>query len=329
MPIICRRIMAFDENYGGDHSPNQGKNFFFPKYQKFPGLKVKGSKEKCLTDVLTDCAVDFIERQKNNPFFLYFSYYTVHNPMSGKPKYVKKYKKKLADNLGANYYMKNPNKAAMIQSLDESVGRVVSKLKQIGQLENTLIIFTGDNGSQGDHFVPNFRGNKGTAYEGGTRVPLIISGQGILNGQNDQQTIAMDLYPTILDFIKAPLIPDEHQDGISILPILRGKQMDQKRVLYWHYPHYDETTPYSSALVGDWKIIRYADDDKVEVYNLDKDPMEQNDISIDYPEKTSELLQILNEKLKSVNAQEAKKNPQFNPNSFSGGIREYRKFKKK
>lgn len=197
---------GFDENYGGDHSPNQGGNFFYPKYQKFPGLKSKGSTDKCLTDVLTDCAVDFIERKKNDPFFLYLSYYTVHNPMSGKPEYVQKYKKKLANNPSAGYYMKNPRKAAMVQSLDESVGRVISKLESIGQLENTLIIFTGDNGSQGDEFVPNFRGNKGTAYEGGSRIPLIISGKGIKTGRTDVRTIAMDLYPTILDFIKAPLI---------------------------------------------------------------------------------------------------------------------------
>ena len=320
---------GFDENFGGDHSPNQGGNFFYPKYHKFPGLEGKGSEDKCLTDVLTDCAVDFIERKKNDPFFLYLSYYTVHNPMSGKRKYVKKYKKKLANNPNAGYYMKNPNKAAMIQSLDESVGRVINKLEEIGQLENTLIIFTGDNGSQGDNFVPNFRGNKGTAYEGGTRVPLIISGKGVVVGKTDQQTIAMDLYPTILDFIKVPLREDEHQDGLSILPTLQGKETEQKRVFHWHYPHYDETTPYSSLRVGNWKIIRYADDDKIEIYNLKEDPMEQSDLSKTHPEKTSELLNLLNSQLKSVNAQEAKKNPDFDPSSFSGGIREYRKIKNK
>lgn len=313
---------GFDENFGGDHSPNQGRKFFYPKYQKFPGLEGKGSKNKCLTDVLTDCAIDFIERKKGSPFFLYLSYFTVHNPLSGKPEYVKKYKNKLASNSQAGYYMKNPHKAAMIQSLDESVGRVIRQLRKSGQLENTLIIFTGDNGSQGNEFVPDFRGNKGTAYEGGTRVPLIISGPNVKKGITDQATIAMDLYPTILDFIKAPLKPEEHQDGISITPILQG-EAQKKRLFYWHYPHYDETTPYSSAILGDWKIIHYADDGKVELYNLKDDPLEQNNLVVRFPEKTAELSRRLESKLQSVNAQKALKNPNFNPNTFSGGIREY------
>jgi arylsulfatase A len=126
---------GFDENYGGDQSANQGRRFFYPAYQSFPGLQDKGSEEDCITDVLTDCAVDFLERKQDEAFFLYFSYYTVHGPITGKPEYVEKYKQKLADNPGAGYYMKNPNKAAMIQSLDESVGRVMAKLKEIGQLD--------------------------------------------------------------------------------------------------------------------------------------------------------------------------------------------------
>jgi arylsulfatase A-like enzyme len=320
---------GFDENYGGDHSPNQGGNFFYPKYQRFAGLKGKGSSEKCLTDVLTDCAVDFLERKKDQSFFLYLSYYTVHGPITGKPEYVKKYQKKLTDNPNADYYMDNPRKAAMIQSLDESVGRVMAKLKEIGQLDNTLIIFTGDNGSQGDEFVPNFRGNKGTAYEGGTRVPLIVSGPNIKKGITHETTIGMDLYPTILDSIKAPLKPQEHKDGISILPLLTGKDPLPKRNFYWHYPHYDETTPYSSVLVGDWKVVRYADDNKTEVYNLKNDPMEKKDLSKSNPEKTAELIKILDQELAAVNAQPALQNPDFDPNKFSGGIRDYKKFKAK
>lgn len=110
---------------------------------------------------------------------------------------------------------------------------------------------------------------------------------------------------------------------------MNGKNTKEDRVLFWHYPHYDETTPYSSALVGNWKIIRYADDDKVEVYNLKNDPIEQTDLSKTHPEKTTELVKILDNKLKSVNAQEALKNPDYDPNKFSGGIRAFRNSKKK
>ena len=316
---------GFDENYGGAHNANQGKNFFYPNYQKFHNLKGMGSPDKCLTDVLTDCAVDFIERKKAEPFFMYLSYYTVHTPITGKPEYVEKYKCKLASHPNAEYYMKNPNKAAMMQSLDESVGRLVAKLKEIGQLENTFIIFTGDNGSQGNEFVPNFRGNKGTAYEGGTRVPLIVSGPGIKQGVCDVPTIGMDLYPTILSYIGAPLKPEEHLDGVDIMPLLSGTGTINERPLYWHYPHYDETTPYSSAIIGDWKVIRYADDGKVELYQLADDPMEQKNLVSQKPEKAQEMEQEMTKLLEGVNYQPALPNPDYDPEKFSGGIREYMK----
>ena len=319
---------GFDENYGGDHSPNQGGRFLYPKFRDFPGLAGKGTTDDCLTDILTDCAVDYLDRKKDEPFFLYMSYYTVHTPITGKPDYVKKYQKKLADNPNRDYYMKNPRKAAMMLSLDESVGRIVAKLKQIGQLDNTLIIFTGDNGSQGNEFVPNYRGNKGTAYEGGVRVPLIISGPGINKGIiSNEPTIAMDFYPTILESIGLETMPDEHLDGISIVPALKSNAKLPKRNFYWHYPHYDETTPYSSILSGDWKLIKYLDDNSLELYNLALDPMESLNLIDSYPEKREEMVNLLNKELNSVNAQPAILNPNFDPNKFSGGIREYRRVK--
>ena len=322
---------GFDENVGGDHSANQGRNFFYPKYHKFPNLKGKGSKDECLTDVLTNSAVDFMERKKAQPFFLYLSYYTVHGPITGKPGYVKKYQRKLADTPDADYYMKDPRKAAMVQSLDESVGRVVAKLEEIGQIDNTLILFTGDNGSQGDEFVPNYRGNKGTAYEGGTRVPLIVLGPRIEKGICDVPTIAMDLYPTILSYLGAPLKPQEHLDGVDILPLLTGSGTVADRPLYWHYPHYDETTPYSSVIVGGWKVVRYADDGKVELYDLNSDLMEKRDLALVHPEKAQSLLKRLNDYLTDVDAQLASPNPEYDPDpkQFSGGIREYRRWKAK
>ena len=315
---------GFDENFGGDHSPNQGGRFLFPAFRKFPGLQDKGTEADCLTDVLTDCAVDFLERKKNESFLLYLSYYTVHGPITGKPEYVKKYERKLDENPDAGYYMTNPGKAAMIQSLDESVGRVTAKLREIGQLNNTLIIFTGDNGSQGNEFVVNHRGNKGTAYEGGTRVPLIVAGPRIQTGVTDVPTIAMDLYPTILSYIDAPQKPEEHLDGVNILPVLTGSGTIKDRPFYWHYPHYDETIPYSSALVDGWKVIRYPDDGKVELYNLNEDPMETADLATANPDKAEALIKSLDDYLTAVDAQPALPNPDHDPDSFSGGIRDFR-----
>jgi hypothetical protein len=162
---------GFEENNGGDSSANQGDRFLYPETQRFYNLKDKGKEGDCNTDILTDCGVDFIERKKEEPFFVHLSYYTVHGPITRKAEYIEKYEKRLADNPHADYDMKDPKKAAMIQSL----GRVVAKLKEIGQLDNTLIVFTCDNGNHGDKFVVNYRGNKGTAYEGG-RFFNVING---------------------------------------------------------------------------------------------------------------------------------------------------------
>lgn len=315
---------GFDENFGGDHSPNQGGRFLFPAFRKLPGLEDKGTKDDCLTDVLTNCAVDFLERKKNDPFFLYLSYYTVHTPITGKPAYVKKYEQKRRDNPDSAFYMDSPGKAAMMQSLDESVGRVTAKLKEIGQLDNTLVIFTSDNGSQGNEFVVNFRGNKGTAYEGGTRVPLIVAGPKIQTGVSEVPTIGMDLYPTVLSYINAPAKPDEHLDGVDITPVLTGNGTIDDRPFYWHYPHYDETIPYSSALIDEWKVIRYPDDGKVELYNLKDDPTENVDLAAANSDRTQSMVKQLDRLLSSVNAQPALANPDHDPNSFSGGIRDFR-----
>lgn len=318
---------GFDENYGGDHSPNQGRRFLYPEFRDFPGLEDRGTKEDCLTDVLTDCAVDFLERKRNEPFFLYFSYYTVHSPITGKPAYVEKYAQKLTTHRAAGYYMNNPGKAAMIQSLDESVGRVTTKLKEIGQLDNTLIIFTSDNGSQGNEFVVNYRGNKGTAYEGGTRVPLIVAGPRITNGVCTAPTITMDLYPTVLSYIGAPAKPEEHLDGQDVMPLLTGEGTIDERPLYWHYPHYDETIPYSSAVADGWKIIRYPDDGEVELYNLNDDPMETTNLAAANAEEAESMVQMLDQLLTSVNAQPAMPNADYDSTVFSGGIRDYRIWK--
>ena len=293
--------------------PIKADVFCFPSFADSPTSATRATEQDCLTDVLTDCAVDFLERKKSTPFFLYFSYYTVHTPITGKPEYVKKYEQKLADNPEADYFMNNPGKAAMIQSLDESVGRVIAKLKEVGQLDNTLIIFTGDNGSQGNEFVVNLRGNKGTAYEGGTRVPLIVAGPRIETGVCNVPTIAMDLYPTILSYMNAPPKPSEHLDGVDIMPLLTGTGTIDDRPLFWHYPHYDETIPYSSAIVDGWKVIRYPDDGKVELYNLNDDPQETVDLAADEPDRARSMVNALDEYLANVGAQPALPNPNYDP----------------
>jgi arylsulfatase A len=315
---------GFDENYGGDQSANQGKRFLYPATKRFRNLQNLGKEGDCVTDILTDCAVDFIERKKDQPFLVYLSYYTVHGPITGKPEYVKKYKQKLASNPDANYHMKNPGKAAMIQSLDESVGRVVAKLKETGELDETLIIFTGDNGSDYEEWVVNARGMKGTPYEGGTRVPLIVTGPGVETGVCNVPTIGMDFYPTLLSYVDAPPKPNEHVDGVDITSLFKISGAIEDRPLYWHYPHYDKAPPYSSIIVDRWKLIHQTDDDTLELYNLKNDPMEKENLAAYLPRKRNALLQELDEILNNADAQRAERNPAYDPNRFSGGIRKFK-----
>lgn len=128
--------------------------------------------------------------------------------------------------------------------------------------------------------------------------------------------IGMDLYPNILSYLKAPLKPKEHLDGVDIMPLLTGGGTIKDRPLYWHYPHYDETTPYSSAIVAGWKVVRYADDGKVEVYNLNKDPMEKKDLATTMPEKTRSLVKSLDAYLTEVDAQLALPTPIMTRTNF-------------
>lgn len=315
---------GFDENYGGDQSPNQGNRFLYPATKRFRNLKDLGKEGDCVTDILTDCAVDFIERKKDKPFLVYLSYYTVHGPITGKPKYVQKYKQKLADNPDTHYHMTNLGKAAMMQSLDESVGRVIAKLKETGELDETLVIFTGDNGSDYEEWVVNARGMKGTPYEGGVRVPLIVTGPGVDVGVCDVPTIAMDFYPTILSYLNASLKPQEHLDGLDIKPLFKTSGSIDARPLYWHYPHYDKAPPYSSIIVDGWKLIHQTDDDALELYDLKNDPMEKENLAAYLPRKRNLLLQQLNQLLDDAGAQRAEQNPEYDPNQFSGGIRKFK-----
>lgn len=158
-------------------------------------------------------------------------------------------------NPDANYHMKNSGMAAMTQRLDESVGRVLEKLKETGELDETLTIFTGDNCSDYEEWVFNARGMKGTPYVGGTRVPLIVAGPKVDTLVCDVPTIGMDFYPTLQSGVNAPSKLVEHVDGVDITPLFKLSGSIQDRPLYWHYPNYDEPPPFSPIIVDRWKLI--------------------------------------------------------------------------
>lgn len=299
---------GFDVNIGGREwgMPKGGGKYFYPF--DMPGLE-KGKKGEYLTERLTDEAVRFIDESGKTPFFLYFSYYTAHTPLQAREEKIRKYKMKLKN---GTYRQKNPKYAAMVEHLDDSVGRVIEELKTRGLWDNTIIIFTADNGANYQEYTAGLRKFKGFSYQGGVREPYLICGPGIEEGSRSEvPVIGMDFYPTILELCGLELKPQQHVDGVSLAPVLRQEGTIPERSLYWHYPHYHRTRPYSSVISQRWKLLEFHEDGRQELYHLEQDPSESKDVISDYPEKAGELTRMLNDWRKSVDAQMPTPNPQY------------------
>jgi arylsulfatase A-like enzyme len=303
---------GFDINIaGGDIGhPN---SYFFPYGAKgtthgVPHLKDKGGKEgEYLTDRLTDEAITFIESAKAKPFFLYLAHYAVHSPFQGKPEYVEEFKAvKAVDE------QKNAVYAAMVKSVDDSMGRLMDSLRTLGLADNTVIIFTSDNGGV-VHCGPAtsnkpLRAGKGYPYEGGIREPFIVKAPGVTKPGSvcDVPVITMDIFPTVLSLAGSPDAAKTAIDGLDITPLLKGDTKIGRDALYWHYPHYwfnMVITPYSVVRAGDWKLVRWYESAKTELYNLADDQGEKNDLAASNPGKTQELRIMLDKWLKDVGAQ--------------------------
>lgn len=297
---------GFDINIGGSNWGHPKKGFFAP-YQM--PLLTEGEKGEYLTDRLTNEAIKLIENHDENlPFFLNLAHYAVHSPVHAKAEKIEKYKKLLV----SPDKQKNPAYAAMIESLDEGIGRVISALEKKNLLENTVIIFASDNGTlmQSASSLP-FRKGKGWCYEGGTRTPLIIYWKNKIEGGKviDEPTITMDLTSTILDL--AAIKPSEKLDGKSLKPVILTNKKDE-RPLFWHYPHYHEgDAPYSAVRLGDWKLIEFFENNSLELYNLKDDVSESNNLALINPQKAKELKELLNKWRKATNAQMPTLNPNY------------------
>lgn len=320
MPI---RQKDFNEHYPADHGFDLnvgGREWGQPKgpgkyFSPFgmPGLD-DGKKGDFLTDKLTDAAVDFLEKEKDDPFLLYFSYYTLHSPIMAPPALVKKYseKAKIFDN--KNDENLNPKRAGMVEALDNSVGRIVTKLEELGIADNTVIILTGDNGGDYDNTTAGLRDFKGFSHEGAVREPFVVKWPGkIAPGTTcDEMVIGTDFYPTMLEMADLPAKPEEHKDGVSILPLLDGSSKTLERdTLFWHYPHYHRTLPYGAIRQGNWKLIEFFEDGRLELFDLQKDPFEENNLAEKEPEKAVSLLATLREWRKEVGAQMMTPNPKY------------------
>jgi len=273
-----------------------------------------------LADFLTDKAVDFIRRHKNGPFFLYLPHFAVHKPLEAKNDLIKKFKAKPP--VGGH---RNPTYAGMIYSVDESVGRVLATLDELKLSENTLVIYSSDNGGvggyvregikQGGDVTDNtpLRGGKGMLYEGGHRVPYIFRWPGkIPEGAVCEQPITgVDLYPTLLEVAGAKCPANYPLDGVSYLKVLTsgGKANLNRDAIYWHFPGYLgagkntwRTLPVGAIRSGDWKLMEFFEDGRLELYNLRDDLGEKNNLAAKFPEKTKEMREKLVAWRKEINA---------------------------
>lgn len=299
------------------------------------------SSSKRLTERLTDFSEEFIEKNKSQPFFLFLSYYDVHIPLVADMDLVEKYlKKKKRDT-----YPGNAIYAAMIEYIDNSVGRIVAKLDECGLEENTIVIFASDNGgliAAYDQRILVYGRNprlieknlavyetnplkyiatsnaplhneKGTVYEGGIRVPLIVKWPGKIEegSRSDAIVTSVDFYPTLLELAMAEKPRGQVLDGKSLLPELLENRYNPQRAIFWHYPVYHHDVPAGAIRKGDWKLIENQVTGEVSLYNLRADISESMDLSDLYPEKTEELKKLLKNWQKEVKAEFPVPNPDF------------------
>jgi arylsulfatase A-like enzyme len=333
---------GFDVNFGGCDYGMPMHGYFSP--WKLPGLE-DGPEGKYLTDHLTDEAVRLIETADDRPFFLNLWYYSVHIPIQAKEPIIEKYRAKASD-LGLDRespfvegacfpgehkkdrrivrrrFQSDPVYAAMIESMDEGVGRVLDAVEAKGRAENTVVIFSSDNGgvatSEGSPTcnAPLAEG-KGWMYEGGTREPLIIKWPGVTAAGSECRTpvTSPDFYPTMLEMAGLGPLEEQHVDGISLGPLLRGTGELERDGLFWHFPHYGNQggTPGSSIRVGEWKLIEFFEDGNLELYNLREDLGENHNVAPDEHERLRDLHERLLAWRSAVEALEPRPNPDYTP----------------
>ena len=325
---------GFDINIGGcqlGHPPS-----YFSPYS-IPTL-ADGPQGEYLTDRLTDETLKFLEANRAGPFLLYLSHYAVHNPQQAKPELIERFRANMAKapaSAGPEFLPEGESKArqiqnqpvyaAMLQSLDESVGRILRKLDELGLSTNTVVIFNSDNGglstAEGAP-TSNFplRAGKGWPYEGGVREPLIVRWPGVTapNSVCRTATMSTDYYPTILQMAGLPLRPEQHVDGVSLVPLLKGGTI-AGRPLFWHYPHYSNQGggPCGTVRVGNLKLVEWFEDMRVEMFDLKSDLEEKHDLAGKMPEQARALREQLLDWRKSVNALMPTPNPGWTGASVS------------
>lgn len=302
-PSFYPEKQGFDINLAGTDK-GQPPSYFSPyRIATLPD----GPPGEYLTDRESSEALKFIETNKDRPFFLYLPHHAVHNPIQSKPDVVERYKERVHSGALHN----KPGYAALIESVDDSVGRIAAKLRELNIENNTVIFLTSDNGGliQNTSNSP-LRAGKGSAYEGGVRVPLIVRWPGVVKAGAicDMPVMGIDYAPTI-DAI-AGVKRGAPVDGESIVPLLKGGGHLKRDTLYWHYPHYHPggATPYSAIRERNFRLVEFYENGQIELYDLEKDIGETTDLSKTMPEKARQLQAKLHEWRKSVGAQAPTRN---------------------
>ena len=330
-----------------------GNSNFYPQHQGFDEVNVyqgggyfefadrmstplQVEEGTSLSEALTDLSVQFIQDHREEPFFLFLAHYDVHVQLDADRSLINKYlnKEKVGD------YPCNAIYAAMVEQVDHSTGRILRTLDQLGLSKNTLVIFFSDNGGLVSRFdgIPlvadskldiysgdtlqyiassnaPLRAEKGTLYEGGIREPLMMWWPGRLEAGRVCRSLisSVDFLPTLGELSGSPVPGNQVQDGISLVGMMEGGTVDPQRAIYWHYPVYHHDTPASAVRMGSWKLVHHLVDGRVELFNLEDDIGENVDLSDREPEKTEELLQLLDRWREECGAEFPHPNPEFDP----------------
>lgn len=306
---------GFDVMHAGDEAGSTS-NFFYPQWKT--KINLEGKDGDYLTDRLTTLAVEFIEENKSRPFFLYLPHFAVHTPIHAKPEKIRKYEAKSDPANPQNY----ADYAAMVESMDESVGRILDALERLNLAGNTMVVFTADNGGvtslewKKRPITSNLplRVGKGHVYEGGIRVPTLVRLPGVTKpgSLSHCPILSVDYAPTIAELAgtSMPVI-----DGKSFVKALHGAANIGRSEIFWHYPHYSPQLGKPSAAIrrGDDKLILFFEDNHVELYNLKADIGEKNDLAAAQPAKAASMKKRLEQWLRETAAQIPQPNPKHDP----------------
>ncbi|MFD1316393.1 sulfatase [Namhaeicola litoreus] len=320
---------GFEINKGGFHAGSPAGGYFSPWDNPKLTNKQKGEN---LTLRLAFETAQFIKENKDVPFFAFLSFYAVHAPLQTSEIKWKKYRDKaekmaiaetgykMERDLPIRVVQDNPVYGALVETMDDAVGIVLGALEANGVADNTIVVFTSDNGgvASGDHYATSnlpLRGGKGYQWEGGIREPFFIKVPWLNNtgSKTEFPVINTDFYPTLLDLADLPLLPQQHADGINLKPLLEGKDFKIERPLFWHYPHYGNQGGEPTSIIQSegWKLIHYWEDGREELFKLPSTEKDELNIISEYPEIAKELSEHLISWLIEVGARFPEKDTEY------------------